>query len=618
MCGIAGVLSFGEPVDRTVVQNMTTVLHHRGPDDEGYFFDEQIGLGHKRLSIIDLSQAGQQPMSDNSGNFQIVYNGELYNYQEIRNELADYNFKSETDTEVVLAAYCRWGLDCLSRFNGMFSFAIWDAEKKELFAARDRLGIKPLYYYSDSKHFVFASELRSILASGTVEKRIDMQALHDYLLFYTVHFPRTMIEGIKLLEPGYFLKYTQEGLTKTKYWDIFDKRVSNIGEQEVYERVGILVDKAVEKRMVADVPLGSFLSGGIDSGVITALMAKHSEKVRSFAIVFKEKDYTETEYSRMLADRFNTDHQEVVLEVSGLLEYLPDAVGSIDHPSADGINTYIISRLARESGLKVALSGLGGDELFAGYGSIFKRLSRLQHMEWLWSIPDFARKLAGGVLGKMGGIASGKLSDLIEGKGSSLKDAYPVLRQVLTQKQVSNIISSDELKPSDIGNYLEKEMERISSLPFISQVSISELSFYLHNILLRDTDQMSMANSLEVRVPFLDHELVEFVLSVPDELKVNGSPKKLLTNALPGLLPQEIIDRPKMGFTFPWELWMKDQLFPYCNEHIESFARREFIDEETVKGLWNDFQSGSNKVHWVPLWAMVVLEDWMATLSIEQ
>jgi asparagine synthase (glutamine-hydrolysing) len=630
MCGINGIYGLtDQQVAKEKIAAMNTCMSHRGPDDEGSYVNGKIVLGHRRLSIIDLSSSGHQPMSSFDNRYHIVYNGELYNYKELKFELQRvvsgsgqqaYLFKTNTDTEVIIAAYARWGADCLKHFNGMFAFAVWDSQTNSLFIARDRLGIKPLYYFYTKGVFGFSSEIRSLLASGLIPKKLDENSLIDYLRYQTVHAPDTIIKGVKMLMPGHFIEMKEEKLISKSYWSLS----KNINEEskgkdykEVCKDVNLLLTKGVERRLIADVPFGAFLSGGIDSSAIVGLMSKvSSEKVKTFTITFDESEFSEAKYADLIAKKYNTDHHEIKLTPSDFIDQLPSALKAMDHPSGDGPNTYVVSKATKAAGITMALSGLGGDELFAGY-DVFKRALELNKKNWMNLAPRFLRAGAGNILSKVKpGIASEKIAEILKQDKINFNSFYPLSRQVLMDDEIRKIVNNAELAGNRVSQIISES--QISDLKSqISQISIAEISTYMQNILLRDTDQMSMAHALEVRVPFLDYKLVEYVLGVPDEFKSTVSPKKLLVDSLGDLLPPEIINRPKMGFTFPWKNWMKNELKSLCENRILSLSKRKLFNEAGILKLWNEFLADNPVVTWSRVWHLVVLENWLLENNIE-
>lgn len=630
MCGINGIYGLKDAAAaKRKVEAMNTCMRHRGPDDEGVYANEKIALGHRRLSIIDLSAAGHQPMQSFDGRYRIIYNGELYNFKELKFELQRivvgsgqqaYLFQTNTDTEVIIAAYARWGADCVKRFNGMFAFAIWDDHTKELFIARDRLGIKPLYYLYTQGVFAFSSEIRSLLAADLIPKKLDEKGLVDYLRYQTVHAPNTIVKGVKMLMPGQHLRIKNESPVVKTYWSL----TNNISEEskgksygEVCKDVNQLLTKSVERRLIADVPFGAFLSGGIDSSAIVGLMSKVSaEKIKTFSVTFDESEFSESKYAQLIAKKFNTDHHEIKLSPVDFLEELPYALKAMDHPGGDGPNTYIVSKATKKGGITMALSGLGGDELFAGY-DVFKRSLELNKKEWLNLFPKFVRSIAGNLLLKAKpGVASEKIAELISQNKINFNSFYPLSRQVLMDEQIAFILNRQSLPQNSVLKILvESELSELSRQ--ISKVSIAEISTYMQNVLLRDTDQMSMAHALEVRVPFIDYTLVEYVLGVPDKYKSVASPKKLLVDALGDLLPPEIVHRPKMGFTFPWKGWMKNELRSFCEQKIISLSKRKMFNETGLLKLWRSFLADDPRITWSRIWYLVVLENWLSENGIE-
>lgn len=631
MCGINGIVGVADQaIAKEKISAMNHCMQHRGPDDAGVFVEDKIALGHRRLSIIDLSDAGHQPMASYDNRYQIVYNGELYNYKELKFELQrvssgsthqPYFFKTNTDTEVILAAFIRWRADCLNHFNGMFAFAIWDTQTKELFIARDRLGIKPLYYFFTNGVFAFASELRSLLATQLIKREIDRNSLIDYLRYQTVHAPHTIIKGIKMLLPGNYIKIENDSPSIHSYWNINNKIKFSTVKDKSYENVckdvKHLLGKAVEKRLVADVPFGAFLSGGIDSSAIVGLMSKVStEKIKTFTITFDESEYSEAKYAKLIAEKFKTEHHEIKLKPTDFLSELPNALKALDHPSGDGPNTYVVSKATKASGITMALSGLGGDELFGGY-DIFKRTLALNNKKWLNFIPSFLRSPAGNLLQTLKpSVAADKISALLKLNSINFNTYYPLSRQVLMDKQVLQLLNTEVLTTNRVFELIS-EIDPTPNDYQLTRVSIAEITSYMQNVLLRDTDQMSMAHALELRVPFMDHQLVEYVLGLPDAYKNVLSPKKLLVDALGDLLPAEIVKRPKMGFTFPWKNWMQHELKSFCEQKMTSLAKRNLFNEAEVLKLWSSFLANDPRVSWSRIWHLIVLENWLLENNIE-
>jgi asparagine synthase (glutamine-hydrolysing) len=622
MCGIAGIYSAKPDQQRAVaVRAMNNSIAHRGPDDEGYYNDDFVALAHRRLAILDLSPAGHQPMHDSTQRYEIIFNGEIYNFKEVRKELPNYPFQTQSDTEVILAAYQEWGPYCLHRFNGMFAFALWDKEEQSLFIARDRLGIKPLYYTETNGSWLFASEIRAILASGLVNKKLNRNVLAEFFMYQTVHAPRTLISNVNMLLPGHYMILKNGAMHITRWWS--PKENYSVASQaktykEVCKDVQQLLTAAVERRLISDVPFGAFLSGGIDSSAVVGMMSRiQQQSVKTFTIAFGEKEFSEAGFAKQVANKFKTDHTEFLLKPEDFLKALPVALNALDHPSGDGPNSYIVSQLTRKHGVTMALSGLGGDELFAGY-PVFNRSLQIEEYNWLFSIPAPLRRLMGSVVATLKpGIASEKLAQLLRNKDGSLYQTFPVSRQVGLPKHVTALTGSRH-ETDALREILERELSnRGSKLPTLSKVSVAEITTYMQNVLLRDTDQMSMAVALEVRVPFLDYELVEYVLGIPDEFKRPVFPKKLLVDSLGDLLPDEVIHRKKMGFVFPWELWLKNELRTFCEDKIQQLIRREIINGKYLAASWERFLKGDKNVRWLDMWLCVVLENWLEANNIE-
>ena len=625
MCGINGIYNVRK-VDAPgeLIQKMNLASQHRGPDYTGVYEDEEIVLGHNRLAIIDLDEASNQPMISDDGNLVIIFNGEIYNYKELRKILEKrYTFKTDGDTEVALAAFKRWGPACLNHFNGMFGMAVWDKQKKELFIARDRMGIKPVYYYDNLEQFAFSSEIRSLLTLPFLEKKVNEDALVDYLRYGTVHAPRTIINGVRMLMPGHYVLLNVDGIKTHQYWNVnlhYSSESFNQSYDQVKSRIKDLFFDSVEHRLMADVPFGAFLSGGIDSSAVVGAMSQiSSNKVKTFSITFAEEEFSEAKYARMVAEKFNTEHHEIKLSPEDFLKDLPEAINSMDHPSMDGPNSYVVSKATKGAGVTMALSGLGGDELFAGY-DIFKRAYSLLDKKWLMSFPLLVRKgLGTGLKMVKPGIASDKIKKTITSKYLELPYYYPINREVLDDDQLHTLLNFHDYPENAVHEILQHSIgvgTAGASVPFLSRVSFAEINTYMQNVLLRDTDQMSMAHALEVRVPFLDHKLIEYVYGIRDDFKYPSQPKKMLVDALGDLLPPEIVNRPKMGFTFPWENWMKYELKAYCVEGLNYLKNLELFNDRGIDDIWVGFLEGKKTITWSRVWTFVVLGHWMKNNDI--
>ena len=611
MCGIAGILNRKEFVQPEQIKRMTDSMSHRGPDAEGFFVDRELAFGHRRLSIIDLSEAANQPFEDDTGRYVIVFNGEIYNYAEIKPSLSDYPFRTNGDTEVILAGYIKWGAGCLYRLRGMFTIVIWDKQERELFIARDRLGVKPLYYYHDENRFVFASEIRAILSIGNINRKIDHTALTEYFRYQSVGFPFSPVEGIRQIEAGTWMHIKNGEIGLNKYWDptVNNYDFEFTDKKEVEQKVKELMLQSVKRRLVSDVPVGAFLSGGIDSSAVVGLMVEAGDaSPNTFNISFDESEYDESKYASIIAKKFNTRHTQIRMQPEVILDELTNALDAMDSPSGDGINTYVVSKAIHREGIRVALSGVGGDELFAGY-PIFNHYISLQKKNWLWKMPKSLRNGFSGFLGK--GEKKDRMRQFLSAASPAIENTYPILRQLLSPVDLKELTL---LKVSDqhtLAQQLNSKSCALAKLPFYSQVTAAEYMGYTQQTLLKDTDQMSMANSLEIREPFFDQDLVEFVMSVPDSFKAPVYPKSLLVESLKPLLPDEIVHRKKQGFVFPWKEWMKKELRSFCETHINLIAQRDFIQGDQLKKTWNRFLSGDPDIRWQQIWLFVVLDYWM-------
>jgi asparagine synthase (glutamine-hydrolysing) len=634
MCGIAGIqltadffnngngpFKGEESQLRKLTEQMVARVQHRGPDDRGLVIHRGkqtvMSLGHTRLSIIDLSPAGHQPMRSHGQRFWATYNGEIYNFRSIRDELSvnGANWNSDSDTEVLLSAYERWGTGCLRRLRGMFAFGLWDNQEEQLILARDPFGIKPLYYYASPGLFVFASEVRALLAVGLIPRKLSREGVASYLQSGSVASPLTVIEGVRSVQPGHYLtvKSGADGLTidETAYArDLFEPalKAQVATRSEAVELLRAKLEQSVRLHLISDVPLAAFLSGGIDSSAIIALMSRVVEdRPKTFSVVFAEKEFNESSYARLIAERFGTEHHEVFLSENDLLTMLPSALVAMDQPTMDGINSYIISRAVKQAGITVALSGLGGDELFAGYPS-FNRMRRLQKLN---AIPQPVRKAAARVGQAMmsGSVQHRKAWDLLA-DGATARNTYAISRQLFSGNEVTALLGSNGVQPQ---SEVFRSSSRADDLADpLNAVSRYELQGYMANTLLRDTDQMSMAHSLEVRVPFVDAEVAPFVLGLPGKWKMDGArPKPLLLDALGDLLPEAIWRRPKMGFTLPFAKWMRSTLEPELNAAL---SRKNGLAQvgisEVACDVWQAFKSHPQRERWSRSWALYVLHKW--------
>ena len=610
MCGICGTLGFNSP---ELVDRMNRQMLHRGPDDIGVWHEGEVSLGHTRLSIIDSSCRGHQPMSNENGEIWATFNGEIYNFQALRLDLESkgHAFKSNTDAEVIVHLYEEYEERCLDYLRGMFSFAIWDKNRRKLFIARDRFGIKPLFYFFNDDKFIFASELKAILATGRIKKDINLNAAIGYFSYGSVQAPDTMIKDIFQLLPGHYIVFEGSRLRIEKYWalDFLNGSKSEESEAQYISEIRAILEEAVKMRMISDVPIGAFLSGGIDSSVIAALMQKHSPRpVKTFSVIFEEEAYDEREFSNRVAKIFGTQHTQILLKEDDILREIPAIFEAMDQPSIDGFNTFIISKAVKEAGLTVALSGLGADELFAGYAS-FKTLPKLAYaVKFTKCIPEGIKNDLFYFLRQLARTRRSLKLFFSLLKCKNLNELYLLQRMVFLPNEVNEILDIPKRK-------VEQEIFCNGHMitDAVNALSFLELTKYLQNTLLQDTDRMSMANSLEVRVPFLDHLLVEKMFEIPGKIKVGSRlPKRLLVKSMQDILPKEIYDRPKMGFVFPFEKWLRGKLKGYCEARLshENLKRIPFLNEDKVREIWAYFLNGSKLYNSSSVLAMLSFANW--------
>jgi asparagine synthase (glutamine-hydrolysing) len=613
---------------RREVTRMVDHLRHRGPDGHGMSLvsvpdvSPTVGLGHTRLAILDLSDAGSQPMATPEQTLHITYNGEIYNFAEIRAALGAEGWRSQSDTEVILRAYARWGANCLRHLRGMFAFAIWDSQRQELFLARDRLGIKPLYYHRTAAGgFTFASEVRALLASERVPRQLNADGLLGYLTYQSAPGTGTLVEDVQMLPPGCWMRVAADGNPSQQcYWDLFDHQPPEADPVVVRRQVADLLRQSVAEHLVSDVPVAVFLSGGIDSSAVVALVREAGQRPRTFSVGFAEQAYDETHFAEMVAREFDTEHTPIRLGQAELLRQLPEACGAMDLPTGDGVNTYVVARAVSESGIKVALSGLGGDEVFGGYPS-FSRLVGAARWLRVWGrAPSPVKRLVAKGIETAGGssIAARKRASLAESDGD-LASLYAPLRQVLLPEQRTSLLEPEWAERST--TWMDPYVPMLTAAfrdahgrDVFGCVSYAEARTYMHDVLLRDTDQMAMAHGLEVRVPLLDHALAEYVVSLPDTYKrTNGVPKRLLVDSLGGSLPAYVTHRPKQGFTLPLATWMRGELRAFCEERLgpDRLGGRGIFRPDRLNAMWDAFVDCRPQLSWSRLWVLVVLEEWL-------
>ncbi|MFZ0637688.1 MAG: asparagine synthase (glutamine-hydrolyzing) [Candidatus Acidiferrales bacterium] len=635
MCGICGLIGIENPCDsEPIVRRMMAAIEHRGPDDEGLLAAPDAALGMRRLSIIDLPGGGQ-PVWNEAGTCAVIYNGEIYNFRELRRELESlgHQFQTHSDTEVIVHAYEAWGEDCVARLRGMFAFAIAempagrDGPVTRVFLARDRFGIKPLYYAIVGGKFLFASEVRALLVSGKIARKISPTSLASYVLFGSVGEPETLLEGVHSLPPGHRMMVSTRNPSAPSepepYWNLDASRAAWRHENrapklEPPQLLRSLLEDSVRRHLVADVPIGVFLSSGIDSTALTALASQERAGIHTFTLVFPEREFSEAEIARRTARRFKTDHQELSISGEEMLARLDEAVGAFDQPSMDGINTYFVSWAARQAGLKVALSGLGSDEIFGGY-STFQTAPRLARISTLArAIPHGLRRATAPIFEFMGG----RLSHADAGRklaGAwmnpvSLPDAYFLARSLFSPTDAGELLAERNQLRQDSSSrkWLRRAADEAQTLEGASSISWLELRSYLVNTLLRDTDAMSMRHSLEVRVPFLDHPVVEYALGLSDREKLLANrPKGLLIAALRDLLPEEIVAQRKRTFTLPWAEWLRGALRARVAAGFGDWSPLldAVLPRSAAQAVWSDFLDGRRS--WSRPWSLYVLNEWI-------
>ncbi len=623
MCGICGIYRIdGGPVDKNTIVAMNDTLGHRGPDAEGYHVEKSAGMGHRRLSIIDLD-TGNQPIYNEENTICVVFNGEIYNFQELREELvrSGHVFGTNTDTEAIVHAYEQWGTNCLEKFRGMFAFAIWDSGKNRFFLARDRLGIKPLYYAEHDGFFSFASEIKALLKIPEMERDLDLEAFSDYLSLGYVPAPKSIFKRIRKLPAGHYMIWDKDGIAVREYWDIDFVEERGIPEERWVRSLGEHLREAVRLRLISDVPLGSFLSGGIDSSLVTALMANISDgPVLTNSIGFEMDSYNELPFARRTAEFFKTRHREYTVKpnISDVVEML---AYFFDEPFADAsaIPAYHVSKMARQNAT-VCLSGDGGDENFAGYRRYCFDLfeNRIRGI-----VPSFARRIAFGSLGALYPKADWlprplRAKTLLQNLALDPLDAYfnSVSRLLPNEKEK---VSSGDVRRS-LAGYDSKEVfrshfRRAGTPDPLSKVQYLDIKTYLVDDILTKVDRTSMANSLEVRVPILDHRVMELAAKMPSNLKLRGGVSKyILKKVAEKYLPPEILNRKKMGFDMPVKEWLKKELRPLGEEILlgSKFKSRGLFDGKHSKWMWEQHLRGFRDFG-RQLWVLLSFELWART-----
>ncbi len=574
MCGILGQLSFNQ-INKQQFKNNLLKINHRGPDDYGIFIDKNIAFGQTRLSIIDLSSNGHQPMISEDENYIIIYNGEVYNFEEIKKDLLqkNYKFHSNTDTEVILNGFIEYKEQIVNKLNGMFAFSIYNKTTRELFLTRDRSGIKPLYYYKDNEIFIYSSEIKAI----NIDKKVNNEAKVLFLLLGYIPEPWTIYKDIEFFPAGYYGYLKNNDLEFTKYDEYKYEPKIQKPYKEIIEDVKELFDKAIQRHLISDAPIGTFLSGGLDSSAITAVSAKYKINLHTLSLVFEDKELSEEYYQDLVVKQYETEHIKYLIDEKLFLETIDEFFNSMEQPTIDGLNTYFVSKAAKDSGLTTVLSGIGGDEIFYGYGSFkdgktLKFLSKVPYN--LMKFFEYSNKY--------------KKLELLQAEKELAY--YLPKRALFSPKQISEILNIDKKEVYSLIVKLWKIYNSSDINQIEDKISYFELNMYMKNQLLRDSDIFGMVHSLEIRVPFLDKDLVDYVLKVEPQEKFGDFNKRLLADILEEILPKEIFDRGKMGFVLPFEYWFR--------KNIDRFDINKDIKEK--------FRN--KKITWARFWAMLVLE----------
>jgi asparagine synthase (glutamine-hydrolysing) len=631
MCGIAGFMSFNRYFNEEDLHKMTNRIAHRGPDAEGFFFDGICGLGHRRLSIIDLSDRSNQPMYSANGRYVIVYNGEVYNFQEIGAGLKESSgntslkLKTSSDTEVILEAFSQLGIDSIQQLNGMFAIAIYDKELQELYLIRDRLGIKPLMYYWDGNNLAFASEIKSLTELSKVNREINPESIGDFLHLGFIPAPNSIFKHIYKLHPGTYLKIDKNGIATTRYWNVRQKLTNNIitDKEEALVKLSDLLMSSVQYQLKSDVPFGVFLSGGIDSSLVTAqAVGLSGVKVNTFSIGFEENSHNESEYAKAIANYLGTNHHEFIVSYKDAINLFDRIFETYDEPNADSsfIPTMLVSKLARKY-VTVTLSGEGGDELFFGYGAYIwaKRLAN--------PAVKLLRKPAAALLSNMSSRYQ-RVAQLLR-----TEDSYNLRSHIFSQEQyyftnteINDLIKAPFAKPGFLSDLSGQESESILAelqseglttvkqrkLNAMEQQALFDIKYYLPYDLLTKVDRSSMQFSLETRVPYLDHRVVEFAINLSPELKYNkGIPKYILKQILYKYVPEKLFDRPKQGFAIPLNKWLRNELKYLITDYLnpEVIKSIGIADPSKVQKLVNEFIDGKDYLY-NRIWLLIVLHKW--------
>jgi len=619
MCGITGKLYLDRErlIDFSTLQCMTDAIRHRGPDDEGFFVEKNVGLGFRRLSIIDLN-TGHQPLSNHDGSVIIIFNGEIYNYQEQRELLLKkgYNFKTTTDTEVILHLYEEYGVDCLQYLRGMFSFAIWDRNRQQLFCARDRFGIKPFYYYLDKHQFVFGSEIKSVLCAGAIDKTISADAIDSYFAFGYITNNLSIYKNIKKLQPAHYLllSFKNEISVRTeRYWSVCFEPDYSISESHWEEEIDACFSEAVKLHMISDVPFGAFLSGGIDSSSVVAMMNRNSNApVKTFSIGFRQNEFNELQYAKELADKYGCEYHEQIVEPESI-SLLPKLVHAYDEPFGDSsvIPTYYVSKMAREF-VTVVLTGDGGDELFAGY-NIYGYFNKINSSPFNFSNPYLNEKIWGNLHRLLPQHGRGKYASYFLSRNKKYFPAYLFIWNINERKRLIKYRGNNTVSGLTPEQYKIQLLKQGNIPDFISNLQFLDIQTYLADDILTKVDRASMMNSLEVRVPMLDHKFAELSFKIPSEYKLNRKEKKyIFKKAMRPLLPWNILNHSKQGFGAPLSSWFKEDLGSYVRDTLlsQNPLLSNYLDHNYIRRMFdtknNQFNDGGSRV-----WSLLFFEEWL-------
>lgn len=618
MCGINGIAFSSKSkrqIDRCILEAMRDVQLHRGPDDGGMFIEEQIGLGHRRLSIVDVSH-GAQPMFNEDGSLVIVYNGEIYNHADFREELEakGHVYRTHCDTETILHLYEEYGTECVEKLRGMFAFAIWDRREKTLFIARDRLGVKPLYYVHDEQgNLFFGSEIKTLLEAGAVKPELNYNALPDQMANHGTSFDETLFKNVKRLLPGHFLLWQDGRLKIEEFWDVkFEPKHEEKSDAEFIEQWREMFKHSVKLRLMADVPLGMFLSGGIDSSAICAMMSEMvDEPIKTFSVGFAEREANEFQYARVVAKAFKTEHHEITITPEQFFAELPKLVWHEDEPLGfiASVPLYFVSKLAQKH-VKVVLTGEGSDEILAGYGRYAKAIQLLQYGEKYESLtPNFVREIVKSGVSSFGG----KLNRTFLTRAADIENLFLDNFAVFSKAMQKNLLSNEtkaRIAEQNPYFYQNKWLAKTDAKDVLDKLLYVDTKTYLHELLMKQ-DQMSMAASIESRVPFLDHKLVELTAQMPVKMKLRGRETKfLLREAMKGILPAEILERSKMGFPVPVGNWFRNEFRHIVDEYVlgERALQRGIFNADFMREIVQKHNAGEN--HDERLWFLVNFEIW--------